>query len=82
MKETVYLIFDENGVKSPIVKSTKAIPKGKCAVRLEVNINDSFFKNIYPTAKIEISEENILRPKVEIKERKTPFDEFFQEGFK
>lgn len=65
MKDSIYLIFDKNGVRK-LTKSLPALRAGEYATRLDVMVDDKYFKRIIPIAKMEIDEKYLIEPKVEL----------------
>lgn len=65
MKDIIYLTFDKLGVKS-MRKTLPSLRAGEYAVRLDIGVSDKYFKRIIPIAKMELDDEYIIEPKVEL----------------
>lgn len=65
MKDTVYLIVNKNGVHG-MRKTPPDLKGGEHAVRLQVNVDDRFFKAAIPTALLEIGEEFLITPEIDV----------------
>lgn len=65
MKDTIFLIFNKDG----IVGMRKTIPPlkaGEYATRLDVLVDDKYFKRIIPIAKMELDDKFLIEPKIEL----------------
>ena len=66
MKDSIYLTFDKTGVKASIRKSPPNLRAGEYACRIDVFVDDKYFKRIIPIAKMEIDDKFLIEPKVEL----------------
>ena len=66
MESTIYLTFDRNGVKNTLRKSPPALRAGEYACRLDITVDDKYFKRIIPIAKMELDDSHLIEPVVEI----------------
>jgi hypothetical protein len=65
MNDSIYLIFDKQG----IVGMRKSIPNlsaGQYACRLDIIIDDKYFKRIIPIAAMELDDKFLIEPKIQI----------------
>lgn len=65
MNDTIYLIFERSG----IVAMRKTIPPlkaGQYAVRVDVKVDDKYFKRVIPIAKMELDDDFLIEPKIEL----------------
>jgi len=74
MKDTFYLTFDRNGVKSSLRKSPPPLRAGEYACRIDISVDDKYFKRVIPIAKMELDGDYVIEPKVEL-EPKIPVEE-------
>lgn len=65
MKDTVYLIFDKEGVKA-MRKTLPPLKAGEYATRLDVVVDDKYFKRIIPIAKMELDDKFLIEPRMEL----------------
>lgn len=65
MRDSVYLTFDRNGVIL-MRKRAPAMSSGEFAVRISIEVPDQFFNRVIPHAHIEVPEDFILEPEVEV----------------
>lgn len=72
MKDTIYLTFDRNGVSGSIRKSPPQLRAGQYAVRIDVKVDDKYFKRIIPIAKMELDDSFLIEPKVELEPQEKP----------
>lgn len=63
MKDTVYIIFDKNGVRG-FRKTIPQLRQGEYATRLDVMVDDKYFKRIIPVAKMELDDKFLIEPKM------------------
>lgn len=65
MRLTTFLIFDRRKVIG-VRKSAPNLSAGEYAVRLQIDVPDSLFKDVHPTATIGIPERAVFTPTVEV----------------
>lgn len=65
MKTKVFLIADAWGVVR-LTKREPALNRGEVAVRLTVTIPDAVFKNPIVDASVEVAEDRVIAPSVEV----------------
>lgn len=56
MKDTVFLVFDERGVRRMNKKYLPALQSGECMVQLNVSVPNRFFAQAIPVVNFEIPE--------------------------
>lgn len=66
MKDSVYITFDRNGVKGTLRKSPPDLRAGEYACRVDITVDDKYFRRIIPIAKMELDDKFIIEPKVEL----------------
>ena len=66
MKDTIYLTFDRHGVKTSLRKTPPQLRAGEYACRIDVTVDDKYFKRIIPIAKMELDDKFIIEPKIEL----------------
>lgn len=73
MKDTVYLIFNKEGI-SAMRKSLPHLKAGEYATRLDVKVDDKYFKRIIPIASMELDDKFLIEPKIELEPMEKPDD--------
>ena len=63
MNDTIYLIFDRTGIKGTR-KTLPPLKAGEYATRIDVTVDDKYFKRIIPIAKMEIDDAALIEPKM------------------
>lgn len=64
MKDQCYLVFTKTGV-SRLYKSQKPnLKRNEHAVKLTVEVDNSYFRSAYPEVRLEIGPEELIRPEV------------------
>ena len=63
MKDSIFLVFDSAGVRK-MVKSVPSLYAGQYACRLDVQVDDKYFKRIIPIAKMELDDKFLIEPKI------------------
>lgn len=65
MKQTIILTATRRGIKR-MLKNTKspALQKGEIAISLQIDIPELLFDTFYPVAKITVSRDDVVLPKV------------------
>lgn len=66
MKDTVFLIIGPSGVQR-MRKQFSELRSNEVAVRVEVEIDDAVFDDLFPTASLKIEENHIFRPPVNVR---------------
>jgi len=65
LKDYIYLIVSKGGIDGTR-KTHPSLRSGQFAVKVSVSIDDRFFKQIVPEAHIDIGEEFLIEPEVEV----------------
>ena len=65
MKDKVYLVFNKHGV-GKMTKNPPPLRAGEYAVRIDVTVDDKYFRRIIPIAKMELDEEFLIEPKIQL----------------
>ena len=65
MNDSIYITFDKNGIGT-MRKSPPALRAGEYACRLDVTVDDKYFKRIIPVVKMELDGKYLIEPKVEV----------------
>ena len=73
MKDSIYLVFDKDGVKS-MRKTLPPLRAGEYATRLDLAVDDKYFKRIIPIAKMELDDKFIIEPRLELEAQPKPDD--------
>lgn len=63
MKDTVFLVADENGV-TRMTKRAPALYRNEVAVKLTVSVPDSAFRSLAVTASLDVPEDRVIRPEI------------------
>ena len=71
MNDTIFLIFDRNGVKGAR-KAAPPLKAGEYACRIDITVDDKYFKRIIPIAKMELDDSYLIEPKVELEAQPNP----------
>jgi len=71
MKDTIYLVFNRDGI-SAMRKTLPQLRAGEYAPRLDVNVDDKYFKRIIPIAKMELDDKFLIEPKIELEPIEIP----------
>lgn len=71
MKDTIYLIFDKNGIMG-MRKTLPELRAGQYATRLDVSVDDKYFKRIVPIAKMELDDKFLIEPKMVLEPMENP----------
>ena len=66
MKDTIYMTFDQNGVKGQLRKTPPTLRAGEYACRIDVTVDDKYFKRIIPIAKMELDGKFLIEPQIEL----------------
>lgn len=66
MKNKFYVVFDRHGALRLNKKQLPALYRGEVAVAMTVTIPDSVFKNPIISADINVPEDAILQPTIEV----------------
>ena len=74
MKDSIFLIFDRNGVQG-YRKTVPPLRAGQYATRIDVTVDDKYFKRIIPIAKMELDDKFLIEPKVQLEPQETPQEE-------
>jgi hypothetical protein len=61
MKEIAYLILSKRGTVG-LRKNSPSLARGEIAVRLELDVPDSLFRDYIPTARLSIEADQVVRP--------------------
>ena len=80
MKDKIYILFTQRGIRSLIKRTTamRSLPSGTYIAELNLEVDDKFFDNQIPKFNIKLEGEQIAEPEVEIKEQElTPLGLFF-----
>ena len=73
MKDAIYLVFDRYGVKS-MRKSVPPLKAGEYATRIDIVVDDKYFKRIIPIAKMELDDKFLIEPKMTLEPMEAPDD--------
>lgn len=73
MKDSIYLIFDKFGVNA-MRKTLPELKAGQYATRLDVLVDDKYFKRIVPVAKMELDDKFLIEPKMVLEPMEKPED--------
>ena len=65
MNDKIFLIFDKDGIKG-MRKTLPPLRAGEYACRLDVSVDDKYFKRIIPIAKMELDDNYLIEPKLEL----------------
>jgi hypothetical protein len=67
MKQTIFLAINRRGTMR-LTKNSPGLDRGEIAIRLELNIPDSLFRDYIPTARLTIDPDQVIRaePTVEL----------------
>ncbi len=65
MKDTVYLVFDESGIRE-MKKRSPALKQGEYAVCLNFEVPDAIFEDRFPEVDIQIPEESVSFPGINV----------------
>lgn len=65
MKDIIYVRFDGSGVRG-FSKNPPQLMAGQFAVRIDILVDDKYFKRIIPIAKMELDSKFIIEPKIEL----------------
>lgn len=76
MKDICYLVFNKRGVLG-LKKNPPQLDRGEFAVRLKVDIPDTYFATAYPIVELTVPESAVIAPVIEVMETKpeNPLDE-------
>lgn len=65
MKDSTYLIFDKSGIREMRKRHPK-LKAGEFAVKIEIEVDNVYFDQAIPTAKLKIDKGDIIRPPVDV----------------
>lgn len=65
MRDVCYLVFHRYGV-ARMTKNPPRLERDEYAVQLNVMIEDAFFKAAIPIATLEIGDEHVIKPSLEV----------------
>lgn len=65
MNDTIYLVFSKEGV-SALRKTIPQLKAGEYATRIDIHVDDKYFKRIIPIAKMELDDKFLIEPKIEL----------------
>ena len=71
MNDTIFLIFDKHGIKGTR-KTIPPLKAGEYATRIDVTVDDKYFKRIIPIAKMEIDDDFLIEPKMVLENVENP----------
>jgi len=71
MKDSIYLTLDKHKVKS-MTKNPPNLRGGEYSVRIDITVDDKYFKRIIPIAKMELDDKFLIEPKVELEPQIIP----------
>ncbi len=77
MKDTIFLIFDKNGITGTR-KTIPPLKAGEYSTRIDVTVDDKYFKRIIPIAKMEIDDGALIEPKMILENVEKPEDTICQ----
>jgi hypothetical protein len=63
MKDVCYLVLNSAGIQS-LRKTRPALSAGQVAVRLVVEVDDSYFRRAIPTAELTIPADYLIEPEI------------------
>lgn len=76
MRDTIFLVFDQRGVRKMNKKYLPALQSGEYMVQLNVRVPDEFFQRIIPTADLTIPEDYIIAaPPIDVRTDVLEIDE-------
>ena len=81
MKDSIYITFDRSGVKGTLRKTPPTLRAGEYACRIDVTVDDKYFKRIIPIAKMELDDKFLIEPKVELEPQDVPEEHIEGEEF-
>jgi hypothetical protein len=71
MKDSVYLTFNRNRVVS-MKRSIPELHAGEYAARIDITVDDKYFKRIIPIARMELDDKFLIEPKVLLEPQEKP----------
>lgn len=76
MKDSGYLVFNEKRLLrfKNLKGGSPKLDSGEFAIKINLEIPKDFFEKYLPIANIKVNEENILKPEINVEERKSIFD--------
>jgi hypothetical protein len=74
MKDTIYVVFDRYGAKS-MRKTVPPLKAGEYATRIDLTVDDKYFKRIIPIAKMELDDSFLIEPKIELEPQEVEEEE-------
>lgn len=63
MKDSVFLVFDRGKVKK-MYKTKPSLRRDEHAIRLDVEMDDDYFRAAIPSHKLRVAAEDVIRPEV------------------
>jgi hypothetical protein len=73
MKDSIYLIFSKEGIVA-MRKTLPELKSGQYATRIDVLVDDKYFKRIIPIAKMELDDKFLIEPKMVLEPMEKPDD--------
>ncbi len=80
MKDRIYILFTEKGIRSLMKKTSRmgSILSGTYMAELNLEVDDKFFRNQIPKFDVKLEGNQISKPEVKIeKQEETPLSLFF-----
>jgi hypothetical protein len=74
MKDTCYLVLNSAGVQT-LRKTRPNLSAGQVAVRLVVEVDDSYFRRAIPTAELVIPDNFLIEPEITVELEQEPIGE-------
>lgn len=74
MKDEVYLVFNKGGIRRLIKKISNKVTllqPGELMVKVNLEVEDKYFKFAIPEATVKLSQENVIMPEVKVEPVKT-----------
>lgn len=78
MKVNCYMIVNSNG-KVRVTKTSPSLFQNEIAIKLDMNLSDKFFQRFIPHAKLDVPDDFVLTPEMEV-ELVMPKDEEYAEA--
>lgn len=66
MQDSAYLVMNSNGIVA-MKKNPPKLAGGQVAVKVEVEVTDTYFDTHVPVAKLNITDDMVIKPDIEVK---------------
>lgn len=63
MKDSIYITISKNGITG-YRKTIPSLRAGEYAVRIDLTVDDKYFKRVIPIAGVEINDKHLIEPKI------------------